>query len=70
MHGMEKSDSVVVAAKSANKGTRVSAEPVERRTEPEGNPEAKARAGRSAGKACHLRPTGYGDSYAGSHGSV
>ena len=38
MYGTEKSDSVGVAAKSANKGTAVPAEPVERRTEPEGNP--------------------------------
>ena len=37
MHGTEKTDSVVVAAKSANKGTPVPAEPVEPRTEPEGN---------------------------------
>ena len=38
MHGMEKSDSVVVAVKSANKGTPVPAEPMEPRTEPKGNP--------------------------------
>ena len=38
MNGMEKSDSVIVAVKSANKGTAVPAEPVERRTEPKGNP--------------------------------
>ena len=38
MNGMEKSDSVVIAVKSANKGTAVPAEPMERRTEPEGNP--------------------------------
>ena len=38
MNGMEKSDSVIVAAKSANKGTPVPAEPMERRTEPKGNP--------------------------------
>ena len=37
MNGMEKSDSVVIAVKSANKGTAVSAESMERRTEPEGN---------------------------------
>ena len=35
---MEKSDSVVVAEKSTNKGTRVPAEPMEPRTEPKGNP--------------------------------
>ena len=38
MDGMEKSDSAVVAAKSANKGTSVPAEPMEPRAEPEGNP--------------------------------
>ena len=38
MNGMEKSDSVVVAVKSTNKGTRVPAEPMEPRTEPKGNP--------------------------------
>ena len=38
MNGMEKSDSVVIAVKSANKGTAVPAESMERRTEPEGNP--------------------------------
>ena len=38
MNGMEKSDSVEVAAKSTNKGTRVPAEPMEPRTEPKGNP--------------------------------
>ena len=38
MDGMEKSDSVVVAMKSANKGTEVPAESMERRTGPKGNP--------------------------------
>ena len=38
MNGMEKSDSGVVAVKSANKGTAALAESMERRTEPEGNP--------------------------------
>ena len=38
MNGMEKSDSVTVAVKSANKGTAVPAESMERRTEPDGNP--------------------------------
>ena len=38
MHGMEKSDSVILAVKSANKGTSVPAESMERRTEPKGNP--------------------------------
>ena len=37
MNGMEKSDSVIVAVKSANKGTAVPAEPMEPRTEPKGN---------------------------------
>ncbi len=39
MNDMEKSDSVIVAAKPTNKGTAVPAEPVEPRTEPKGNPE-------------------------------
>ena len=38
MNGMEKSDSGVLAVKSANKGTAVPAESMEQRTEPEGNP--------------------------------
>ena len=38
MDGMEKTDSAVVAAKSANKGASAPAEPMERRAEPEGNP--------------------------------
>ena len=42
MNGMEKSDSVIVAVKSANKGTPVPAEPVEPRTGPKGNPEGQS----------------------------
>ena len=42
MHGMEKSDSGIVAVKSANKGMRVSAESMERRTEPKGNLEGQS----------------------------
>ena len=42
MNGMEKSDSGVLAVKSANKGTAFPAEPMERRTEPEGNPESQS----------------------------
>ena len=42
MNGMEKSDSGIVAVKSANKGTAVPAEPMERRTEPEGNLESQS----------------------------
>ena len=38
MNGMEKSDSGIVAVKSANKGTAILAESMERRTRPEGNP--------------------------------
>ena len=38
MNGMQKSDTGVVAVKSANNGTRVPAESMERRTVPEGNP--------------------------------
>ena len=41
MNGMEKSDSVRVAVKSANKGTAVPAESMERRTEAKGNPESQ-----------------------------
>jgi len=37
MNGVEKSDSVILAVKSANKGTSVPAESMERRTEPKGN---------------------------------
>ena len=42
MYGMEKSDSVIVAVKSANKGTPVPAEPMEPRTEPKGNLESQS----------------------------
>ena len=42
MHGMEKSDSGIVAVKSANKEMRVSAESMERRTEPKGNLEGQS----------------------------
>ena len=42
MNGMEKSDSGVVATKSANKGASVPAEPMERRTEPKGNLESQS----------------------------
>ena len=42
MHGMEKSDSVIVAEKSANKGTPVPAESMEPRAEPKGNPEGQS----------------------------
>ena len=42
MNGMEKSDSVIVAVKSANKGTPVPAEPMEPRTEPKGNPKSQS----------------------------
>ena len=38
MNGMEKSDSVIVAEKSANNGTPVPAESMEPRAEPKGNP--------------------------------
>ena len=38
MDGTEKSDSVIVAMKSANKGTEVPAESMERRAGPKGNP--------------------------------
>ena len=39
---MEKSDSAVVAMKSANKGAVVPAEPMERRAEPKGNPQGQS----------------------------
>ena len=42
MNGVEKSDSVIVAVKPANKGTPVPAEPVEPRTEPKGNLEGQS----------------------------
>ena len=42
MNGMEKSDSAIVAVKSANKGTAVPAEPMERRAGPEGNPQGQS----------------------------
>ena len=42
MNGMEKSDLVIVAVKSANKGTPVPAEPMEPRTEPKGNPKSQS----------------------------
>ena len=42
MNGMEKSDSGVIAVKSANKGAAVLAESMERRTEPEGNLESQS----------------------------
>ena len=47
MNGMEKSTRL----KSANKGTSVPAESMERRTEPKGIRKAKACAGHSTGKA-------------------
>ena len=37
-HGMKKSDEAIVAEKSANKGERSLAEPMERRASPEGKP--------------------------------
>ena len=39
MNGTQKSDTGIVAMKSSNKGTRVPAEAMERRTVPEGNPD-------------------------------
>ena len=42
MNGMEKSDSAIVAVKSANKGALAPAEPMEPRAEPEGNPEGQS----------------------------
>ena len=42
MNGMEKSDSVIVAEKSANKGASVPAESMEPRTEPKGNPRSQS----------------------------
>ena len=42
MHGMQKSDTGVVAMKLANKGADPPAEPMERRTVPEGNSEGQS----------------------------
>ena len=42
MNGAQKSDTGVVAMKSSNKGTRVPAETMERRTVPEGNPDGQS----------------------------
>ena len=42
MNGMEKSDSAIVAMKSANKGVVVPAEPMEPRAEPKGNPRGQS----------------------------
>ena len=42
MNGMEKSDSAIVAVRSANKGTSVPAEPMEPRAEPKGNPQGQS----------------------------
>ena len=42
MSSMEKSDSEIVAVKSANKGTSVPAESMERRIEPKGNLESQS----------------------------
>ena len=42
MNDMQKSDSGILAVKSANKGERSPAEPMERRTEPEGNSEGQS----------------------------
>ena len=70
MHGHEKSDSVIVAAKPANKaeqppaersaGEPNVAEPVERRAGTKGNAGQQARAGRRAGQACHRSWNAYG----------
>ena len=67
---MKKSDSAIVAVKSANKGASVPAEPMEPRAEPKGNLESQAHAGLRTGKVCHTRRTGYGNLYNGSHRSV
>ncbi|MCY4479257.1 MAG: hypothetical protein OXB97_05135, partial [Rhodospirillales bacterium] len=42
MNGMEKSDSAIVAVKSANKGASAPAEPMEPRAEPKANPEGQS----------------------------
>ena len=61
MIGMEKSDSVIVAVKSANKGTPVPAEPMEPRTEPKGNPKSQRHAPDTGpGKRVTGGPIGYG----------
>jgi hypothetical protein len=60
MHGPEKSDSVIVAVKPANKAGQPAAESAEPRTGTKGNAAGKARAGQSAGQACYRRWTAYG----------
>ena len=49
MHGHERSDSVIVAAKPANKAEQSAAELVEQRAETREMRTSKARAGRRAG---------------------
>src|SRR5258708_30726609 len=67
VHEPEKSDSVVVAMKPANKAERSVAELVEPRTETKGlgreertNRTSNARAGLRTGKVCHRRWNAYG----------
>ena len=62
MHGHEKSDSVIVAVKPANKAER---DPLRSRWSqgrgPRGMRASKARAGLRAGHACHRRWNAYGN---------
>ena len=60
MHGPEKSDPAIVAAKPANKAGQLAAEWVERRAGPRGRRFRTTRAGRRTGKACHRGWTAYG----------
>jgi hypothetical protein len=60
MHGHEKSDSVIVAVKPANKAEQSAAEQVERRAGTKGNANLQARPGRRARQACHKRWSAYG----------
>ncbi len=55
MHEPEKSDSAIVATKSANKAGQPAAELMERRAGTGRTRTSKARAGHRTGKACHRR---------------
>jgi hypothetical protein len=60
MHGPEKSDSVIVAAKPTNKAEQSAAELVGQGQGPRGMRASKARSGHRAGSACHRRWNAYG----------
>ena len=60
MHGLEKSDSAVVATKPANKAGRPAAERAEPRTGTKENAPSHTRDGHRAAVACHRGWTVYG----------